>query len=500
MPPKKRAAAAEADGEKTVAVQVEPPAYETAPPDEYVPLDHLIPYARNARTHSDDQVKEIAAAMVEFGVTNSGLRDTQSIIAGHGRIMAAEVLLKAGVQLYHAPGKAKGGAPIPLGTYPMKRCDGWSEGQRKAYILTDNQLALNAGWDKDLLALEFADLAALDFSFDLMGFDKAFVDDVMGKRVHFGDPDEPAPEPPAQPVTRAGDIWVMGDHRIICGDATDAETVKAMLAGDTPNLMVTDPPYGVEYDPSWRETATNSDGSRLSIGKHATGKVENDGRADWRQAWELFDGDVAYIWHAGVAAGVVAESLIASGFVLRSQLIWDKPVHVIGRGDYHWKHEPCWYAVRRGGKGNWQGDRKQTTVWDIPNMHRTQGSTDDMRTNHGTQKPVECMKRPIENNSKPGDLVYDPFSGSGTTLIACEMTGRAARLVELMPGYVDVAVTRWEAFTKQAAVLEGDGRTFAEVMAERLPPGSVTVTPAEPAKPRRTKPPAKAKETGAPSA
>ena len=191
----------------------------------------------------------------------------------------------------------------------------------------------------------------------------------------------------------------------------------------------------------------------------ATGKVLNDDRADWREAWALFPGDVAYVWHGALHASTVAASLEASGFAVRSQIIWDKTRLVIGRGDYHWQHEPAWYAVRKGRKGHWAGDRKQTTVWAIP--HRKSP------TGHGTEKPVECMRRPIENNSSPGQAVYEPFCGSGTTIIAAEMTGRCCHAIELDPVYVDVAVTRWQAFTGQAAILDGDGRTFAEIATAR---------------------------------
>jgi DNA modification methylase len=486
MPPKSKAAAAEPPA-STADVDIA----QAVLAAEFKPIDTLIAYARNARTHSDAQVDQIAASIVEFGFTNPVLADDKGIVAGHGRVMGARKVYASGQVI-----KLPNGVAIPPGTVPVLNCAGWSEAKRKAYVLADNQLALNAGWDKELLALEFADLAALDFNFDVMGFDKAFVDEINGKRVHFGDPDEDAPEPPAAPCSRLGDIWVLGDHRIICGDATDAETVKAMLAGDTPNLMVTDPPYGVDYDPEWRLRA----GVNKPHQKRAEGVVENDDRADWREAWALFDGDVAYVWHGALHSPLVAESLISSGFAVRSQIIWAKASLVMGRGDYHWQHEPCWYVVRKGGKGNWQGDRKQSTLWQIANMHATQGKVDDGKTNHSTQKPVECMRRPIENNSKAGDLIYEPFSGSGTTIIACEMTGRLARAVELSPAYVDVAVTRWEAFTKQAAILEGDGRTFAEVMAERCPPGTVQVTVAEPPKPKRAKPPAKAKAATGPSA
>ena len=202
--------------------------------------------------------------------------------------------------------------------------------------------------------------------------------------------------------------------------------------------MVTDPPYGVEYDPAWRKRA----GVNLNKGK--LGKVANDNRADWREAWALFPGSVAYVWHAGRYASAVQESLEATGFEVRAQIIWAKDRFALSRGHYHWQHEPCWYAVR--GSASWHGDRKQTTLWHI-------NAREDQGHGHGTQKPVECMKRPIENNSSPGQAVYEPFSGSGTTIIAGEMTGRSVHAVELDPAYVDVAIQRWQAFTGERALM-----------------------------------------------
>lgn len=246
-------------------------------------------------------------------------------------------------------------------------------------------------------------------------------------------------------------------HRIICGSSTEADTVAKVLGDVRPHLMVTDPPYGVEYDADWRNKAKRADGTVIGAG--AVGVVKNDDNADWREAWALFPGDVAYVWHAGLFAGVVADSLVDTGFSLRSQIVWKKSNFAIGRGDYHWHHEPCWYAVR--GKGHWSGGRKQSTIWEIAKPAKSE-------TGHSTQKPVECMKRPIENNSSPGQAVYEPFSGSGTTIIAAEMTGRHCYAVELNPAYVDVAVKRWQEFTGQDATLEGDGRTFNEIAAERV--------------------------------
>jgi DNA modification methylase len=246
----------------------------------------------------------------------------------------------------------------------------------------------------------------------------------------------------------------MGDHRLICGDATSAADVARLFDGEKPHLMVTDPPYGVNYDPGWRNRAGAAKTKRV-------GKVLNDHRADWRAAWALFPGDVAYVWHGALHAPTVAESLTACGFAIRSQIIWTKERLVLGRGDYHWQHEPCWYAVRSSGKGHWNGDRRQTTVWNIASRGQ------DAATVHGTQKPVECMRRPMLNNASHGQAVYEPFSGSGTSIIAAETAGRHCLAMELDPAYVDVAVRRWQDFTGRPAWRDGDGRGFAEVMAAR---------------------------------
>jgi DNA modification methylase len=403
------------------------PAYNT------VRVDALVPYARNARTHSDAQVARIAASIREFGWTNPVLVDgDRGVIAGHGRLMAARKLGMTEV--------------------PVIELAHLTEAQKRAYVLADNRLALDAGWDEELLKIELGDLRGLGFDLDLTGFGA----DEIGKLLidagdGLTDPDL-VPEVPVDPVSRPGDVWVLGRHRLVCGDATDEATVARALDGVRPHLMVSDPPYGVSYDPEWRNRVGVSTTKR-------TGKVENDHRADWREAWALFPGDVCYIWHGALHATTVAESLIACGFEIRSQIIWAKDRLVLSRGHYHWQHEPCWYAVR--GTGHWAGDRRQSTLWEIA------GGGQDTETVHATQKPVECMKRPIENNSSPGQAVYEPFSGSGTTIIAAEMTGRCCHAVELSPAYIDVAVLRWQAFTGKEARLEADGRSFDAVAAER---------------------------------
>ena len=405
-----------------------------------MPVEQLVPYARNARTHSEDQVAQISASITEFGFTNPILIGEDSvIIAGHGRLMAAQRL--------------------GLSEVPVIVLAHLNAAQRRALVVADNKIALNAGWDTEILLEQIELIRADGFDIDLVGFS----DDELGELLAEIEAPETAgalegeddiPEPPAEPVTRPGDLWMLGHHRLLCGDSTVATDVERVLAGVTPLLMVTDPPYGVEYDPSWRNQAGASATKR-------TGKVLNDDRADWREAWALFPGDVAYVWHGALHATTVADSLIASGFNIRSQIIWAKDRLILSRGDYHWQHEPCWYAVRAKGKGHWAGDRKQTTLWHI--SHRDQ----DAETLHGTQKPVECMRRPILNNSSPGQAIYEPFMGSGTTLIAAETTGRTCLGIELNPAYVDVAVERWQNLTGGAAVLEGDGRSFTEISGER---------------------------------
>lgn len=386
----------------------------------------LVPYARNARTHSPEQVDQIAASIREWGWTIPILIDENGgLIAGHGRIMAARKL---------------GIAEVPCMT-----AVGWSEAQKKAYIIADNKLAMNAGWDNDLLKIELGDLGALNFDLSLTGFGLEEIATLLADKTEgLTDPDE-VPEPPAEPVSVLGDVWVMGNHRIVCGDCTDADVVGKALNGVKPHLMVTDPPYGVEYDPS-KARAT-------SVGS-AKGKVLNDDRADWREAWALFPGDVAYVWHGMLHAGTVFDSLVACDFAIRAEIVWAKSQLVMSRGHYHPQHESCWYAVKS--TAHWAGDRKQTTLWQIEKPRKSE-------TGHGTQKPVECMKRPIENNSSPGQAVYEPFSGSGTTIIAGEMTGRHIHACELNPAYVDVAVTRWQDFTGNKAILEATGQTFSEV-------------------------------------
>lgn len=407
---------------------------------EHWPIERLRPYAGNAKTHAPNQVAKIAASMAEFGWTVPVLVSAEGeVIAGHGRILAA--------------------GELGLPEVPVIILDHLSEAQRRAYRIADNKLTELGGWDDALLAQELHALNGEGFDLSLTGLDEAELDRLMGElrdEAEGAAGEDEVPEPPIDPVTRPGDLWVLGRHRLLCGDATVAVDVELLLSGAVPHLMVTDPPFGVNYDPSWRKEAGVSTSSR-------TGKVANDDRADWRDAWSLFPGDVAYVWHAGVHASTVADSLVASGFGIRSQIIWAKPRLVLSRGHYHWQHEPCWYAVREGATGHWQGARDQTTIWMIGNGN--QGEDD--ATVHGTQKPVECMRRPMLNNSATGSWVYEPFSGSGTSIIAAETTGRSCFAMELDPRYCDIAVERWQNFTGRKAVLEGSGLNVADVHSGR---------------------------------
>lgn len=401
------------------------------------PIDKLVPYARNPRSHSEEQISQIAASMREWGWTNPVLvAEDGTIIAGHGRVLAARRLGFTEV--------------------PVMVARGWTKAQMRAYVIADNKLALNADWDIGMLATELRELDTGEVDLGLLGFDEGELEGLLtwdpGRPDGLTDADE-VPEVAEAAVSVPGDLWVLGRHRLICGDSTSADTVSALLGDVKPHLMVTDPPYGVEYDPAWRARAgVNKNTSKL-------GKVLNDDRADWREAWALFPGEVAYVWHAGKFAGEVQRSLEACDFEIRAQIIWAKDRFALSRGHYHWQHEPCWYAVR-GTSASWKGGRAQSTLWQIK-------AREDAGVGHGTQKPVECMRRPIENNSSPGQAVYDPFSGSGTTIIASEQTGRACYAIELNPLYVDVAVKRWQSFTGEKAKLAATGQTFDEVASGR---------------------------------
>jgi DNA modification methylase len=415
------------------------------------PVNRLFPSDANPRTHSPGQVDQIAASIREFGFVNPILIGPDgTIIAGEGRYRTA---LKLGMV-----------------AVPVIVLEHLSEIQRRALAIADNQLALNASWDEQKLSEQLAALQDENFDLSVLGFD----DQELARQLANQDPagltdEDEIPIAPIEAVSKPSDLWLLGSrkgrpHRLLCGDATAGRDVTRLLTNQQPpSLMVTDPPYGVDLDPEWREVAGLNPRTRQG------GKLAHDDRIDWSEAWALFPGDIAYVWHAGIHAVDVALGLQGCGFQIRSQIIWVKQHFAISRGAYHWRHEPCWYAVRKGRTGRWRGDRKQNTVWEVANLNPFGGdeAVENEVTGHGTQKPVEIMRRPILNHTRPGEACYDPFLGSGSTLIGAESIGRVCLGMEIDPRYVDVAVLRWQQFTGKHAMLDGDGRIFEEIARAR---------------------------------
>ncbi|WP_296221995.1 site-specific DNA-methyltransferase [uncultured Sphingomonas sp.] len=435
-------------------------------------VSDLTPYARNSRTHSDEQVAQIAASIKEWGWTVPVLIEPDGgIIAGHGRVMAAQRLGIAEV--------------------PCMVADGWSEAQKRAYIIADNKLALNAGWDDEMLRTEFAELSDLGFDLSLTGFG----DDELAALSPtpdegLTDPDA-APDVPELPVTVEGDVWVLGPHRVVCGSSTDVEVWDRVMQGERADICWTDPPYNVAYESK-------------------AGKIKNDDMADSEFRQFLSDAFVAvstalkpgapiYVAHADTEGLNFRGAFTDAGFKLSGCLIWKKDSLVLGRSDYQWMHEPILYGWKPGAAHRWYGGRKLTTVVDDsggPISVREDGSvqvkvgdevvviTGDVKvesflssvifhekpkrsSSHPTMKPVGLIERMLRASSRAGDVVIDGFGGSGSTLIAADRMGQSARLVELDPKFVDVIVCRWQEYTGRSAVLHDDGRTFDEIAASR---------------------------------
>lgn len=460
------------------------PAWPALTPEQ-VALSDLKERKNNPNTHSPGQLAKLCRSLKQWGWTFPILRDDAGfLVAGNGRFAAAKLLVERGDKEFLRA--------------PVITARGWTKNQIRAYVIADNQLAREASWEPGLLSMELKELSGAGFDMAAIGFGAGDLSRLIGGA---GKEAEESPHTPAKAVTRLGDVWHLGPHRVLCGDSTDAKAVALLLGAVGPLLMVTDPPYGVNYDPAWRGKAKSGDGKRVSVGVHAKGQVKNDDRSDWRAAWALFPGDVAYVWHAGVYGGSVQSSLEATGFAIRSQIIWAKNNMVIGRGDYHWKHEPCLYAVRAGKPARYVGGRKQTTLWEIDKPMKSE-------TGHGTQKPVECMRRPMVNNSVEGDAVYDPFLGSGTTVIAAQLESRVCYGLELDPAYVDVIVLRWNKFTGKEATL--GGKTYEQVKRDRhgkarakkktnKPARGRGAGPKTPAPEKRAQAPVAVKETKAPA-
>ena len=400
-----------------------------------VSVGELVKYEANSRTHSDEQIAKIVRSINEFGFTNPLLIDENNgIIAGHGRLAAA--------------------LSMGLTELPCIVLEGLGPDQKAALVIADNKIALDAGWDKEILASQFDFLKQFDYDLTLTGFDLEELCEILPEELPEAFCGEDELPIITETRTAVGDLWLLGDHRLLCGDSTVATDVERLLDGQHPNTMVTDPPYGVKLDMSWRDTA-KPDGS-----KNNKNLVKNDDRADWYDTYVLFPGAIAYVWHASAFTDVVMTNLRDAGFECKQQIIWRKSAFVLGQANYHWQHEPCWYAVKKGAKSNWKGDRKQTTVWDFDAPNRSCSSNKDDKTEHPTQKPVELFARSISHHTNPGEYVYDPFAGSGTLMVACEKTNRRALMMELDPKYCDMIIQRYENYSGKQAVREAkDGQT-----------------------------------------
>jgi DNA modification methylase len=413
----------------------QPESFPMTPEIRMVAVDSLIPYARNARTHSEDQVAQIAASISEFGFTNPILTDgDKGVIAGHGRLAAARKLALTEVPV------------IELGHL--------SAIQKKAYILADNRIAANAGWDEELLKLEIAELDEAEFNLDLMGFGDEELERLLnGDGDNTGlTEDDAVPELPAEPVSKTGDVWVLGQHRLLCGDSTVLSDVERLMNGQLADMAFTDPPYNVDYGNNAKDKMRGKDR-----------RIMNDALGDGFYKF-LYDACVnllvvtkgaCYVCMSSSELHTLQKAWLDAGGKWSTFVIWAKNTFTLGRADYQRQYEPILYGWKDGAKHFWCGDRDQSDIWNY-NKPRV----NDL---HPTMKPVELVERAIKNSSKTRDIVIDLFGGSGTTLIACEKTNRQARLMEMDPKYVDVIVKRWEDFTGQKAARESDGSAFSDL-------------------------------------
>jgi site-specific DNA-methyltransferase (adenine-specific) len=396
------------------------------------PIEKLVPYARNARTHADEQVSQIAASIKEWGWTTPVLVDeTGGIIAGHGRTLAAQRLKMTDV--------------------PVMVAKGWSDAKKRAYVIADNKLALNAGWDNEMLALELGELQGMDFDLNLTGFSAEEIAALIPVEIGPGLTDEDeAPEAQPNPVTVLGDVWLLGKHRLLCGDSTSVDDLAKLCQDQLVDMWLTDPPYNVAYEGATKKKLT----------------IKNDSMADdqfrqfLRDSYTAADtvmkpGAVFYIWHSDSEGYNFRGAAKDSGWTIRQCLIWKKSSLVMGRQDYHWKHEPCLYGWKDGAGHLWATDRKQSTILEFDRPSRN-----DV---HPTMKPVALFEYLLLNNTKGGDIVLDSFGGSGTTIIAAEKNGRYGYLMELDPKYCDVIVKRWQNYTGKVATHAETGKPFVEV-------------------------------------
>ena len=406
---------------------------------EYRKVETLIPYCRNARTHSEAQVAQLAASIVEYGWTNPLLVDGDNgVISGHGRLLGARKL--------------------GLAEVPVIELAHLTPTQKRAYILADNQLALNAGWDEKLLALELAELSDSGYDLELTGFDADELADLMvgEETTTEGATDEDAaPEAGGPVVSTPGDVWICGEHRVICGDATDADAYATLLGDEIADMAFTDPPYNVDYSNSAKDKMRGTD--RPILNDNLGAGFYDFLLAALTPMLAHCSGGI-YVAMSSSELDVLQKAFRAAGGKWSTFIIWAKNTFTLGRADYQRQYEPILYGWLDGVTRHWCGDRDQGDVWHIKKPHKN-----DL---HPTMKPVELVERAIRNSSRPGNVVMDPFGGSGTTMIAAHKSGRKARLIELDPKYVDVIVWRWQEFSGGKANRQADGLSFDAALAE----------------------------------
>jgi DNA modification methylase len=424
----------------------------TAQRIEYWPIERLVEYPRNPRKN-DAAVDRMCGSIREFGFK------IPCLVRGNGEVVDGHLRLKSARKL-------------GLTEVPVILCDEWTPAQVKAFRLLVNRSATWADFDEELLALELQDIQAADYDLDLTGFNPGEIDGLLA--LDDEEAANAAPPAPEVPVSRLGDLWLLGPHRVLCGDATSADDVARLLGDRKPRLLVTDPPYGIELDSEWRDKAgLNGCGAaepsymKKRTAGHTETTISGDTRADWSEAFALVPSlEAAYCWHASKFTREVLDGLLRIGFVHHQQIIWDKGRTVLTRTLYWFQHEPCWFV--RKVNAPWYGKAgENSTIWSSPSPKFIMGGSDEAKWDHPTQKPVELMRRPILNHLRRGELVYDPFLGSGTTLAAAELTERVCYGLELDPKYADVIVARWRSLSGKEATLD-DGRTFGEIAAARV--------------------------------
>jgi len=473
-----------------------------APQVRFSKLSDLVPYARNSRTHSPQQIQAIVRSMDEFGWTNLVLADSHGIVAGHGRVLAAEIIYARGDRIRFPSGQL-----VPAGTVPWVDCEGWTDEQRKAYIIADNRLAETAGWDLGLLRDELADLKLSDFDVTLTGFS---ADDILDM---FAEPLAPAKDPddvpdlPDVPYSTDGDQWILGAHRVRCGDSTSASDWGELMGGELADVVWTDPPYNTDIGGKF-ESLDRADGGN----RRRTGGIKNDKMSDSKFLEFLLSihaclfrimkpGAAIYVAHADTEGLNFREAFCVSGLKLSGCLIWEKDHFVLGRADWQWKHEPILYGWKPGSAHRWFGGRKNTSIQDIgirPPFERLDDGRWAVRSgdatlflsgdvqveevagsifrvpkpsrssSHPTTKPVELIERQLRCSARTNDIVVDAFGGSGSTLIAADRLGMCARLMELDPRFVDVICARYADYTGRMPVHAVTGEAFPLAVVEKL--------------------------------